>query len=1123
MKCPKCQTDNREGAKFCNECGHKFELACPECGIMNRVGSKFCDECGHNLTLPSEEAPKPLSPEEKIEKIQKYLPKGIAEKILAQRDRIEGERKQVTVMFCDMEGFTGLSEKIDPEEVYSIMDQVYEILIHKVHDYEGTVNEMTGDGIMALFGAPIALEDAPQRAIRSAYAIHREMTRFNDKMKQEKEGLPQLKMRIGIHTGPVVVGTLGNDLRVEFKAVGDTVNLASRMEGLAEPGSTFVTKDTFNLTEGFFRCEALGEHAIKGKEETVKAYRVIAPRTIRTRFDVSAERGLTPFVGRRRELELLLDGFERSKAGKGQAFSIVSEAGVGKSRLLYEFRKAVSNEDVTFQEGKCLSYGRGVAYHPIIDIVKPNFDILENDGDSEIREKLKRGLNILEADEASTLPYLLECLSVKDSGVDTISLSPEARKDRIIEALIRIALKASERRPLIWAIEDLHWIDKSSVDVCKSLLDSITGARVFLIFTYRPEFVHTWGVKSYLSQVNLNRLSNRESLMMVCHLLDEAEIQGDLEDFILEKTEGVPFFIEEFIRSLRDLKIIEKKDNTYHLTKNVQALSIPSTIQDVIMARVDSLPEGAKELLQTGSVIEREFKYELIKRIMGISQEELLSHLSVLKESELLYERGIYPQSIYIFQHALTREVVYDSILTRKKKKLHEEIGNAIEQLYKDNLHDHYGILTEHFINGENYEKGAEYCRLTGRKAEKAGSLDDAIDFRHKQIACLERLPQTEYVEKNLIDVRTVLGLYYAQMGRVVRAKEVIDPIVDKAINLNYKRRVSQIYGIIGAYSYMAEEDFLKAFKQLKEALKTSEDINDTASLFFANYLLGVVLSFNCELEGALHYLEKALAINIKANVPWGISAVKTNIVIWVYVNQGKIDLAYETSKEALRIADESGDVFSKAHAYAACGFSYYFKGYFEEAEAFLLKATNLSERINFLMGNIFSHIRLGDTYLEIKEYQKSEEHYDKAICFLEYGKYFFGLENLNKISIAKAKVMKNETDIDLTSLYSYETKNKLKVYNSSMQRYIGEILLNIGDPHISEAEDWIKKAIETNQKYGMMWHLAQDYALYAEWFKRKIDPSKAKESLNKAIDIFKECGADGWVEKYEKELAKLS
>jgi class 3 adenylate cyclase len=343
MRCPQCSFDNKPGKKFCIDCGAKLTLKCPECGSEIEGIEKFCGECGHNFTAPSEPVVKEVSFDEKLDKIQRYLPKGLTEKILAQRDKIEGERKQVTVMFCDMEGFTALSEKLGPEEAYFIMDQVYEILIHKVHDYEGTVNEMTGDGIVALFGAPIALEDAPQRAIRASVGIHREMAGFSDKMKQTNKGIPTLKMRIGIHTGPVVVGTLGNNLRVEFKAVGDTVNLASRIEGLAEAGATFVTEETFKLTEGLFRFEALGEREVKGKVEPINVYRVIAPSTRRTRFDVNAERGLTPFVGRERELELLVNGFMRCKEGRGQAFSILAEAGVGKSRLLYEFRKVVAN------------------------------------------------------------------------------------------------------------------------------------------------------------------------------------------------------------------------------------------------------------------------------------------------------------------------------------------------------------------------------------------------------------------------------------------------------------------------------------------------------------------------------------------------------------------------------------------------------------------------------------------------------------------------------------------------------------------------------------------------------------------------------------------------------------
>jgi hypothetical protein len=706
---------------------------------------------------------------------------------------------------------------------------------------------MTGDGIMALFGAPIALEDAPQRAIRSSLAIHREMAKFSDQLKKEKKDIPPVKMRIGIHTGPVVVGTVGNDLRVEFKAVGDTVNLASRMEGQADPGTTYITEDTFKLTEGLFRFEALGEKQIKGKKKPVKVYRAIAPSTSRTRFDVSAERGLTPFVGRERELELLLDGFERAKGGRGQAFSIVSEAGIGKSRLLYEFRKAVASADAMFLEGRCLSYSSGVAYHPVIDILKANFDIRQGDGDSEITEKVKRGLEIIGLDEASSLPYLLELLSVKDSGIDKTPLSPEARKDRILEALKRIVLRGSEVRPLIMAYEDLHWVDKSSEDVLKYILESIPGARVLMIFTYRSEFVHTWGGKSYHSQVTLNRLSNRESLAMVTHILDAEQIDSDLEDLILDKAEGIPFFIEEFIRSLKELEIIEKSDNRYCIAKDIHDLRLPSTIQDVIMARVDSLPDGAKEVLQTGATIEREFSYELIKQVTGLSEKELMSNLSALKDSELLYERGIYPQSSYIFKHALTREVVYDSILSKRKKKLHEEIGNAIEELHKENIHEHYGVLSEHFISSENNEKGAKYCRLAGNKAEKAASFTNAIEYTRKRILCLEKLPPKEDVPKRIIDARSSLGLYMFQMYYFIEAKEAIEPIIDLAIKSGYKRKLSQIYTIMGTYKYWVEEDLPTALKYLEDAFKISEELNNVVSLFFSSGWLGIALSNNCE------------------------------------------------------------------------------------------------------------------------------------------------------------------------------------------------------------------------------------------------------------------------------------
>ena len=1124
MKCPQCQTENPDGFKFCGECGAKFGRICPNCNSVNPLHFSFCGECGHPLSLPANQAPLELSFDEKLRKIQKYLPSGLVKKILAQKGKIEGERRQVTVMFCDMEGFTPLSEKIGHEEAYALVDEIFEILIDMVHQYEGTLNELTGDGIMALFGAPIALEDAPQRAIRSAFAIHREMVKFSDRVMQER-GLPPIRMRIGLHTGPVVVGTVGNDLRVKFTAVGDTVNLASRMEKLAEPGATYVTENTFKLTEGLFRFEALGEKEVKGKEGLVNVYRVIAPSTRRTRFDVSAERGLTPFLGREREIDLLLDGYKRARAGRGQAFFIVSDAGVGKSRLLYEFRKAVTNEDVTFLEGRCLSYSRGVAYHPVIDILKSHFDVHEGDEDSAIRGKVIEGLKILGVDEVSALPYLLELLAVKESGIDSILISPEGKKDQIIEALKRIALKGSEIRPLIMAIEDLHWIDKSSEELLKHMIDSIPGARVLLIFTYRPEFVYPWGPKSFLNYLNLNRFSSRESLAMINHLLGAEDIDKDLEDLILEKTEGVPFFIEEFIKSLNDLKIIERNENGYHLAKGTKAMTIPSTIEDVIMARVDLFPEAAKEVLQGGEVIEREFNYDLINEVMCLPEKELLSQLSILKNSELLYERGIFPQSTYIFKHSLTREVVYDSILTKKKKRLHEQIGMAIEKLYKDRIDEHYGVLAEHFMASDNYEKGADYSKLAARKALKAGFYKEAIAHSQKRVLCLERLPSADDNQKKIIDARTALAGYFLGLNQHAEAKEAVSPIVDLAVGMNDQRNLSGIYTTLGSYYGFVKEDYLKGVEYLNEGNIISERTGNFFYDWLSSYFLGTTLYwYGGEFEKALEYFKRSLNLSEKVNSLALVAFVKGTMSSNIYMFRGMIDLAYKTSKEAVLAAKESGDTHTLGMAYACHGAACYCKGLFDEAEIGFSHAIRICERTGQYIWEGWSTGWLGLMYFELAQYGKSLEYHQKTVSLASPQRYFPSFINFDRLCLERAKVRNKNYEINLTELPSkYLTKNKVKIIEGSIARHIGEIFLNIDDQYLAEAEEWIKKAIEADERNCTFWYLGADHAVYSEVFKRKGDIPEAKEQLAKAIAIFKECGADGWVSKYGKELAMLA
>ncbi len=701
-------------------------------------------------------------------------------------------------------------------------------------------------------------------------------------------------------------------------------------------------------------------------------------------------------------------------------------------------------------------------------------------------------------------------------------MSPEARKDRIIEALKRVTLKGSEMRPLIMAFEDLHWSDKSSEDVVKNLLEGIPGSRVLLVFTYRPEFVHTWGAKSYHNQLTLHRLSNRESVEMVTHILGTKEIERTLEELILEKTEGVPFFIEEFIKSLKDLRIIEKRENAYCLSKDIQDLTVPSTIQDVITARVDSLPEGPKEVLQVGSVIEREFSHALIQPVTGLPEQELLSHLSVLKDSELLYERGIYPQSNYVFKHALTREVVYDSILAKRKKKLHEEIGKAIEELYKDSLSEHYEVLAEHYFLSENYLKSAEYSRLASKKVEKTASFSDAIPHAKKRVTCLERLPQTVDVQKQVIDARVGLGLYLAQMIYDADAKAAIDPIIDLAKKHNDKRRLCQIYTILGVYYCFVEENYIEAFKALEEALKTSEEIKDFITSVLASLWFGCLLGWNCEFEKAEQYIQRALDINLTAKNLWGIAVMKSNLACFGYYYPGKMNRGFQITDEAVQIAEESGDSLSKVISYVSHGMSCFGKGLLDEAEKHFLKGLNFSERINLLSWNAIARIFLGEIYFETGDFPRSKEHYEKGSWILDHNRLWPSMANVGKVGLVRSKILNKEKDIDLESLYVHSRNNKVRAFEGWIQRYIGQILLNVDDHHISESEHWIQKAIEADQRNRMMSHLGKDYALYAELFKRKGDGLKARENLGRAIEIFKECGADGWVAKYGKELSSL-
>ncbi len=711
MRCPACGFENPSGIRFCGSCAAALvpAVTCPSCGRANPASFRFCGECGGTLGSQTPRA--------------SYTPKHLADKILTSRSALEGERKQVTVLFADVKSSMDIAGSLDPEELHRILDRFFQILADGVHRFEGTVNQYMGDGIMALFGAPIAHEDHAQRACYAALHLREELRRFADELRRA-EGL-SFSTRMGLNSGEVVVGKIGDDLRMDYTAQGQVVWLAQRMESLAAPDRIYLSDATARLVSGLFELADLGEFALKGVKEPAIVYELVGAARSRRRFDVAIARGLTRFVGRDADMATLEAALERARQGRGQVVGVVAEAGVGKSRLCFEFLERCRASGIAVLEGRAVSYGRNIPYLPMLELFRSWFGITEQDAEQSAREKIAGRLLLLDESFRDMLPLLFEFLGVPDPERPAPRVDADSRQRQLFAVLRRLVREGAAGQPTVTLIEDLHWIDPASDAFLAQWVEAIEKSRGLLVVNLRPEYRAEWMARSCYHQIALAPLDGGAADELLADLLGSDPSTRALAARIQQRTGGNPFFTEEVVKSLVESGQLVGTRGRYRIAAQVETLDVPATVQAVLAARIDRLPEREKQVLQAASVIGREFSLPVLAQTAQLPAVELAAALAQLRAAELVFEQSLYPIEEYVFKHALTQEVAYASQLRERRARGHAAAARAIEALSPGKLDESASLLAHHWEAAGDALQAARWHRRAAEWVSDLAAVKD--------------------------------------------------------------------------------------------------------------------------------------------------------------------------------------------------------------------------------------------------------------------------------------------------------------------------------------------------------------------------------------------------------------
>jgi class 3 adenylate cyclase/tetratricopeptide (TPR) repeat protein len=1101
MQCSGCGADNPQTANFCSACGTELPILCSDCGQPNRAGSRFCNQCGAVLRMGQ----RPAAPQPPAIAVGQAVDSGFVP---------DGERKLVTALFVDIINSTGLEQDLDPEEARALVDPALKLMIEAVRRYDGYVVQSTGDGIFALFGAPVAHEDHPQRSLYAALRLQNEIKRLNERLRAE--GRVPIQIRAGVNTGEVVVRPIKTGERqTEYTPIGHTVNLASRMQSLANAGAIVISDSTRNMVEGYFALRSLGSARLKGINDSVPVYEVAGLGPLRTRLERSAGRGLSKFVGRAQEKQAFCNASRLARSGSGQVAAVVAEPGIGKSRLFYEFKTDVG-ANWTVLEAFSLSHGKESSYLPVIELLHGYFGIAKSDGPASRREKVAKRIADLDSSLETILPYLYLLLEIEDDKERLGGMDPQLRRSRTFEAVVRLLLTEAAREPLMLIVEDLHWLDDESQALLDLLVQSMAEARLLLLVNFRSEYQLRWGDKPYVQLVRLDSLTHDNAYEMLSAMLGASDGLLPLKQLIIETTSGTPFFMEETVQALFDEGALTRSDGEAKLVKPLASLRIPPTVQTILAARIDRLNADEKALLQTLAVLGREFVVSLARAVAGRSEEELERLFANLQLGEFVYERPSISDVEYIFKHALTQEVAYNSILIERRKQLHEDVGRAIESLYPSSLDDHLPDLAHHYSRSANQAKAVQYLRLAGLQAMARGALHQAVQNLENALALLKSFPETPSRDQLELQILSPLGTAYIAVRGY--AAPQVGPTFHRARQLcerigGPQEQFAVVWGNFAWRIVRGEMDL--SLELASEAIDHAKKLDDPGVWMEALFLMGVTLFYRGDFVGARQQYDTALARYDDDRDRTRMWALRVGehagvthrcylaLTLW---HLGYAEEALKVNREMLELARSIEHPFSLAYALHHASWLYQYLRMPKEALAVCHEQISFSANQGFPLfhatGMVYEAGGLlldGQANRALPGLIKGLDAYRATGAALALP-YYFGLLGSALINSSRPADAGNA----LNKALSLAEQSGERCNEAEIHRLNGELALNEG-PNLDAAEGHFRQAIEiARNQHSLAWELRSTISL-ARLYQARQRRGEARQQLSEVLAKFTE------------------